>query len=286
VEANEISEQITALVDNELKDQDDINRLKDIIKNDSKAGIEFYIETNLKNLVKNRVPQLQAPIYLRNRIVEQIKDEIASPKRQTSRRRWYEKLLLTPKYAIALVTVILAVVLSVVVLITNKNSSKNNNSKNQNPIYNMLAEARKNFQKISEGKLPLQLSSNSPETVKRFFKQKGVKFDPIVPDFKDWELLGAVVSDQKGEKLPHNLYKCKDGKLVYLYQADEHCLKNKVVSLSSDISKIVDDGKYYKVSDGEQSALIWKHKGKICVVVSNGNINTVESKFLAEEGSW
>ncbi|MGE5411352.1 MAG: hypothetical protein ACM3MI_10370 [Clostridiales bacterium] len=285
MEANEISEQITALVDNELKDQDDINRLKDIIKNDANSGIEFYIQTNLKSLVKNRTPQLQAPIYLKNRIVEQIKDEIASPKRQKSHRRWYKKLLLTPKYAIALVTAVLAVVLSVVVLITN-NSSRNYSSKSQNPIYNMLTEARKNFQKIAEGKLPLQLSSNSPETVKQFFKQKGVKFDPIVPDFKDWELLGAVVSDQKGEKLPHNLYKCKDGKLVYLYQADEHCLKNKIVSLSSDISRIVDGGKYYKVSDGEQSALIWKHKGKICVVVSNGNINTVESKLLAEEGSW
>ncbi|MDP4194372.1 MAG: hypothetical protein Q8940_04955 [Bacteroidota bacterium] len=285
MEANELSEQITALVDNELKDQDDINRLKDIIKNDTNSGIEFYIQSNLKNLVKSRVPQLQAPIYLRNRIVEQIKDEVASPNRQKSHRRWYKKLLLTPKYAIVLVIAVLAVVLSVVVLITN-NSSRNYTSTSQNPIYNMLAEARKNFQKISEGKLPLQLSSNSPEAVKQFFKQKGVKFDPIVPEFKDWELLGAVVSDQKGEKLPHNLYRCKDGKLVYLYQADEHCLKSKIVSLSSDISKIVDTGKYYKVSDGEQSALIWKHKGKICVVVSNGNINTVESKFLAEEGSW
>ncbi|MDP4173474.1 MAG: hypothetical protein Q8933_05865 [Bacteroidota bacterium] len=285
MEANELSEQITALVDNELKDQDDINRLKDIIKNDTNSGIEFYIQSNLKNLVKSRVPQLQAPIYLRNRIVEQIKDEVASPNRQKSHRRWYKKLLLTPKYAIVLVIAVLAVVLSVVVLITN-NSSRNYTSTSQNPLYNMLAEARKNFQKISEGKLPLQLSSNSPEAVKQFFKQKGVKFDPIVPEFKDWELLGAVVSDQKGEKLPHNLYRCKDGKLVYLYQADEHCLKSKIVSLSSDISKIVDTGKYYKVSDGEQSALIWKHKGKICVVVSNGNINTVESKFLAEEGSW
>lgn len=287
MEANVLTEQITALVDNEITDQDLIKRLNELIEGDNDLRLEFLIQSNLKNLVRSRVRFVETPVNLKNQIIRQIKLEIISPspvKKPVNEKKktlgffnWLSK----PGYAFAAAFSLIIVAAAAFLLI-----SKTFNSPGNSQIYNMLAQARQNFNRIAEGKLSLQLTSNSPEAIKKFFKEKGVKFDPLVPHFDDMKLVGAVVSDNNGEMLPHNLYKSNDGKLFYLYQADENCLKKKILTLSSNVSKMVDGGKYYTVSDGDQSALVWKSKGKVCVVVSNDNIKKIENRLLAIQDKW
>ncbi|MGE5401397.1 MAG: hypothetical protein ACM3S2_13425 [Ignavibacteriales bacterium] len=276
MEQSERYEQITALVDNEIADIKEQDYLRALIEKDEALKAEYLLQSGLKSLIQTRLKISETPQYLKDRIIHQITDEIPLRKKTVTPpiRRWY----LRPAFAFASVAVIL---LLAVLFLVQGNDGKQI-ALQQSGLDNMFIQAKNNFQRIKNGELPVQIFSSSTGVVKDFFRQKGVKFQPIVPRFDDWELVGGAVSDDKGEILPHNVYKGKDGKLVYLYQANEECLKReKVLSLSRDLLKMMDEGKYYKYVEGDRSILMWKYKGNICVVVSDDKLNKLEDNFLA-----
>ena len=80
---------------------------------------------------------------------------------------------------------------------------------------NMFVQAKNNFNSITEGKLVPQLTSKSADEIKNFFINNGVKYSTLVPNLADWNLLGAVVSEDQGEKFAHHVYVSKDGFLIF-----------------------------------------------------------------------
>lgn len=281
MEQSELFEQVTALVDNEIKDETELIRTRQLVQENETLQREFQIQWQIKTSLKTRFGSVEAPPYLKERIIAQILQEIplrAEPLRKESpikKKRWF----LRPQFA--LLPLIAAVILALVFFFRSGDSGSI--ASRQSGINNMFLKAKKNFQSIVEGKLPLEAAAGgtSSEAVMQFFKDKGVKFQPVVPQSKEWELIGSIVSEDNGEKLPHNVYRGKDGKLVYLYQANEECLKKRqAVTLSKDLISMLDEGKSYKYKDGDRNYVVWKDQGNICVLVSNDSMDKLESSFL------
>lgn len=65
-------DKITSYVDNELKNQNLIDEVKDMIINDEKVRKEYFIQSNIKNLLKERFTNQKAPDYLKKRIINNI----------------------------------------------------------------------------------------------------------------------------------------------------------------------------------------------------------------------
>jgi hypothetical protein len=272
VEQSELFEQITALVDNEIKDAVELRKTRELVEENETLKAEFLIQSQIKSSLKNRFGKVEAPAYLKERIVKQILQEIPVQKEKT-KKSWF----VSPQFAFA--PVLAAIIVAMVFFF--RSDDAGSIASRQSGWNNMFLQAKKNFQSIVDGKLPLEAAGSSSEALRQFFRKKGVKFQPIVPQTKQWDLIGAIVSDDNGEKLPHNVYKGKDGKLVYLYQANEECLKKKkAVTLSNDLLSMLDGGKYYKYKDGDRSFIVWKDKGKICVLVSNDSMEKLENSFL------
>lgn len=287
MEQSELFEQVTALVDNEIKDEAELIKTRQLVQENETLRREFQIQSQIKSSLRTRLGSVEAPPYLKERIIAQVLQEIPlrtepiiteplrkeSPVR-TKKKSWF----LRPQFAFA--PILAAVILAVVFFF--RSDDPGSIASRQSGLNNMFLQAKKNFQSIVDGKLPLEAAGGtSSEAVMQFFKNKGVKFQPIVPQAKEWDLIGSVVSEDNGEKLPHNVYRGKDGKLVYLYQANEECLKKrKAVTLSKDLISMLDEGKSYKYKDGDRNYVVWKDNGNICVLVSNDSMDKLESSFL------
>ncbi|MGE5430635.1 MAG: hypothetical protein ACM3QX_06160 [Syntrophomonadaceae bacterium] len=275
MEQSEIFEQVTALVDNEIKDQVELKKTWQQIDQNPALKAEFLIQSHIKSSLKNRFGSVETPLYLKERIISQILQEIPESKEKVKKAK--RSRLFRPVFAFAS----LAAVIILTFVFFFKSDDAGTIASQQSGLHNMFVQARKNFQSIVDGKLPLEIAGSNSDAVRQFFKDKGVKFRPIVPQSKEWSLIGSVVSDVNGEKLPHNVYKGKEGKLVYLYQANEECLKKKkAVTLSNDLLSMLDQGKSYKYKDGDRNYLVWKDKNNICVLVSNESLEKLESNFL------
>ena len=147
---------------------------------------------------------------------------------------------------------------------------------------NMFVQAKNNFNAITTGKLLPQLTSQNADEIKNFFNDNGVKYSTLVPNVADWNLLGAVVSEDQGEKFAHHVYVSKDGKLAYLFQVDESYLYNhEIISLSDDLIKYLDDGNCYSYESEGSVTMFTKLDNNICAVVSNGNPKEIENLFCS-----
>ncbi|MGE5350894.1 MAG: hypothetical protein ACM3P0_02355 [Acidobacteriota bacterium] len=275
MEQSELFEQVTALVDNEIKDQVELKEIRQKIEQNETLKTEFLIQSHIKVNLSNRFGSVETPPYLKERIISQILQEIPVRKEKV-KRLWF----LNPRFAFAPA----AAVIILAIIFFFKNDDASNIASQQNGLNNMFLQAKRNFQSIVDGKLQLEAAGSNSDALRQFFKDKGVKFQPMMPQSKQWDLIGAIVSEDNGEKLPHNVYRGKDGKLAYLYQANEECLKKKkAVTLSTDLLKMLDAGKSYKYKDGDRNYLVWKEKNNICVLVSNETMDKLESNFLTAE---
>jgi len=146
----------------------------------------------------------------------------------------------------------------------------------------MFIQAKNNFNSILSGKLAPQLTSANSEEIKNFFSTKGVKYSASVPNLKDWKLLGAVVSEDKGEKFAHHVYVGKNGELAYLFQVDESYIStHAIVTLSDDLVKYLDAGNCYTSEADGSVTLFTKLDNNICAIVSNGNPREIEKSFCS-----
>jgi hypothetical protein len=146
----------------------------------------------------------------------------------------------------------------------------------------MFVQAKNNFNSITEGKLVPQLTSQNADEIKNFFNEQGVKYSTLVPNIADWNLLGAVVSEDHGEKFAHHVYVGKKGELAYLFQVDESYLyDHEIISLSEDLIKYLDEGNCYSYNSEGSVTLFTKMDNNICAIVSNGSPKEIENLFCS-----
>lgn len=269
---------IDAYIDGEIKDELLEKEILSKINNDNNFAIEYRVHSLVKNLIKEKVVYQQTPAKVRAKVLKSIG---STTKVDSEKRSFFGDLFERPSFSFATA---LVVVLAIALIILNRPGivEKKDFAVEQLGSKNMFLQAKSNFNAISTGKLLPQLTSQNADEIKNFFNDNGVKYSTLVPNVADWNLLGAVVSEDQGEKFAHHVYVSKDGKLAYLFQVDESYLYNhEIISLSDDLIKYLDDGNCYSYESEGSVTMFTKLDNNICAVVSNGNPKEIENLFCS-----
>ena len=269
---------IDAYIDGEIKDELVKQEILSRIQNDNNFAIEYSVHSLIKNLVKEKLVYHQTPAKVRAKILKSIG---STTKVDSEKKSFFADLFERPSFSFATA---LVVVLAIALIIINRPGmvEKKDFAVEQLGSKNMFVQAKSNFNAITTGKLLPQLTSQNADEIKNFFNDNGVKYSTLVPNLADWNLLGAVVSEDQGEKFAHHVYVSKDGKLAYLFQVDESYLYNhEIISLSDDLIKYLDDGNCYSYESEGSVTMFTKLENNICAVVSNGNPKEIENLFCS-----
>lgn len=269
---------ISAYIDGEVKDELLEKEILSRINTDTDFAIEYRVHSLVKNLVKEKVAFKQTPVKVRAKILKSIG---STTKVQSENNSFFTNLFEKPAFSFATAFV---VILAIALIIINRPGivEKKDFAIEQLGSKNMFVQAKSNFNAITTGKLLPQLASQNAEEIKNFFNVNGVKYSTLVPDIANWNLLGAVVSEDQGEKFAHHVYVSEDGKLAYLFQVDESYLyDHEIISLSDDLIKYLDEGNCYTSVTDSSVTLFTKMENNICAIVSNGNPNDLEKSFCS-----
>lgn len=269
---------ISAYIDGEVKDELLEKEILSRINNDKDFAIEYRVHSLVKTLIKEKVTYKQTPIKVKAKILKSIG---STTKVQLEKKSFFADLFEKPSFSFATAFVI---ILAIALIIINRPGlvEKKDFAIEQLGNNNMFVQAKNNFNSITEGKLVPQLTSKNAEEIKNFFNVNGVKYSTLVPDIADWNLLGAVVSEDHGEKFAHHVYVSQDGKLAYLFQVDESYLyDHEIISLSDDLIKYLDEGNCYSYESDGSVTLFTKMDNNICAIVSNGNPKEIENTFCS-----
>ena len=269
---------IDAYIDGEIKDELLEKEILARINNDNNFAIEYRVHSLVKNLIKEKVVYQQTPLKVRAKILKSIG---STTKVNSEKRSFFADIFERPSFSFATA---LVVVLAIALIIINRPGmvEKKDFAIEQLGSKNMFVQAKNNFNAITTGKLLPQLKSRNADEIINFFNDNGVKYSTLVPNVADWNLLGAVVSEDHGEKFAHHVYVSKDGKLAYLFQVDESYLYNhEIIYLSDDLIKYLDDGNCYSYESEGSVTMFTKLDNNICAVVSNGNPKEIENLFCS-----
>lgn len=269
-------ELITALVDNEIKDPIEKDMVWNSIQSDKSLEVDYKIQLLVKSLIREKVKIQPTPDFVKQSILKSISQKANPPEKK---KFSFIDFLYKPAYTFATAAVIL---IAVVLILLNRPEpiEFRNFALEQQGSNNMFVQAKDNFQSIIDGKLTPQLATSDPEEIKEFFTKSGVKYSTLVPSFSNWKLVGAVVSEDKGEKFAHHVYSSDDGKLVYLFQVDESYLRShKIVSLTDDLIKYLNEGNCYTEVSDNKITLLTKTDQNICAIVSNEDLAVLENNF-------
>lgn len=274
-------ELITAYLDNELRDESLKDEIKHLIDADPEYKFEYQIQNLVKRIAQEKYKRQQAPEHLKRRILNQIATEInVQPPKESSSKgiSFWAGLFSKPAFSFATAIII---VISIILIIFNRNSL-------QPPVIaedqltpdNMFYQAENNFEAIIQGKLAPQIMADKPEEIQKYFESSGVRYSTLVPTFKEWKLLGAVVSEDKGEKFAHHVYAGEQGELVYVFQVDESYFKSHdIISLNEDLLEYLDQGNCFIKTEDKKVVLFKKVNHNICAVVSNAPLQDVQNNF-------
>lgn len=78
------SENITAFVDNELKNNKQEKELSDKIETDAELKFEYQIQNSMKNLLQKRFAEQKAPEHLRSKVLYSIRTEVPASRSNQS----------------------------------------------------------------------------------------------------------------------------------------------------------------------------------------------------------
>jgi hypothetical protein len=267
---------IAALVDGEIKDSTEENKLRAQIENNPELQFEYYVQRSIKTLVSERLKLNPAPAKVRKKLERKISPEYKS--------RFVFNFL--PEIFISRPLIVwgssIVLVLAVILIILNRTpqSEYKNFVPEQSGSDNMFIQARQNFEKILTGKLTPQIASDNPEKIKKFFTDQGVSYPTYIPEINGWKLIGAVVSEDHGKKFAHHVYSTENGKLVYLFQVDEEDIKKyNYLTLTKDLISYLDSGNCYESTENGRVTLMTKLNKNILAVVSNSSKDEIENNL-------
>lgn len=274
-------ELITAYIDNEIRETSLKDEVKHLIDVDPEFRFEYQIQSLVKKAAREKYKRQQAPEHLRRRILNQIASEInvKTPIKFAEKEvSFWTGLFSKPAFSFATAIII---IISVVLILFNRTPQQPPViSEDQLKPDNMFYQAENNFEAIIQGKLAPQIVADNPEEIQHYFEKSGVKYSTQVPTFKEWKLLGAVVSEDKGEKFAHHVYTGEKGEIVYVFQVDESYLKShEIISLNENLIDYLDQGNCYIKTENQKVLLFKKIDQNICAIVSNAPLQEVQNNF-------
>ncbi|MCX7611904.1 MAG: hypothetical protein N2043_09990 [Ignavibacterium sp.] len=267
---------ITALVDNEIKDENIQKELNELISSDSQFRYEYDVQSLCKKLVREKVKKVKAPEYLREKILSEIK-----PKETIAIKKHNFLLNIFYKPAFTFATA-LVIIISIILIVVNRfdNSKPPEIDFSKLDSDNMLLQAVNNYNLILNGKLAPQYVSDNSKEICNFFSKNGVHYSTIVPEFKEWKLLGAVVSEDKGIKLAHHVYAGKNNQIIYVFQVDKDYV-NKVIKIDSDLLEYIESGNCYSKEYSNNLIILTEIDHNIFAIIANDDFNYVKNNFCS-----
>ncbi|HSL88342.1 MAG TPA: hypothetical protein VK870_03480 [Ignavibacteriaceae bacterium] len=267
-----------ALVDNELHDEVLKNQLVSQIETDSDLRYDYMVQNLVKTLIKDKVSYQAIPEKVKSKVLRKIQPKEVRVKSSST---FFAGFFSRP--ALSFATAILVILAALLILINRPEVSEPKDfALEQLGDDNMFVQAKNNFRSILEGKLAPQLVSSDPSEVKNFFVSSGVKYSTLVPYMTKWDLLGAVVSEDRGEKFAHHVYSNPEGEIVYLFQVEESYLQtHEIIKLTDDLLSYLDEGNCYTTLTDDYSTLMAKSGNNIYAVVSNASLEDISQSFCA-----
>lgn len=272
-----LSKDLTAaLVDNEIQDESLRKQLVAQLETDADLQYDFMVQNLVKSLIKEKVRFQVTPIKVRENIIKKIQPKEI---KFESKLSFFAELFSRPAFTFATAVII---IIAVFLIILNRPGivELKDFALEQLGSDNMFIQAQNNFQSIVEGKLSPQITSSNPEEIKNFFASSGVKYSTFVPEMPKWNLVGAVVSEDRGEKFAHHVYANDEGEIVYLFQVDESYLQShEIIKLTEDLLSYIDQGNCYTTASYNQCTLMAKADNNIYAVVSNASLEDISNYF-------
>lgn len=148
---------------------------------------------------------------------------------------------------------------------------------------NLCFQAYNNFHSLEQGNLSLQKVTQNKEELSRFFKEKGVNYPVFYPEI-DAELQGGVVSEHKGVKLAHFVFKAGD-KFVYMYEVPNQMIDNHNLNINPKAIEIVNKADWYweKEKGSNNTMVLWRLKSNMCSIVTNLRIDQLSALIHVKE---
>ena len=290
----ELEENLTSLIDGEYIAPDLREELLNRLDSNTELRVAHTIQTATKNIFINRKDALSihAPLDVQMAVQRILANEQSlntaehSSKIEQTFYNVYNvilKIFLKPVIAFPL-----GIIIGVSgYLLYNQSSidseifSYKNITHNGND--NLCFQAYNNFHSLEQGNLPLQMLTNNKDELSIFFKERGVSYPIFYPDI-DAELQGGVVSEFKGVKLAHFVFKVGD-KFVYMYEVPNQMIDNHNLQINPKAIEIVNKADWYweKEKGSNNTMVLWRIKSNMCSIVTNLRMDQLSALIHVKE---
>ena len=269
---------VTAYVDNQLKSPEELRLFEKSLKEDPSLKFDLEAESLVKNTLHKRFNNTKIDDNLRRKILHSINDETEKSSRKFSsafRQSIYSRRFIA--YSTAAV-----ILIAFVLLLFNRPSGVNTSEiSEQTGENNMVVLAINNFENLVYGDKSVEFISNSPQEIKKFFRESGVKYDIYIPKFENYSLVGAYVSDHKGVKLAHHIYSAKNGKYIYVFQVHENYFKgDSIIRLTNDLMNYLKLGNRYQKTHSNYTTILKHRNNNVIAMVSNVPVSEMPESIV------
>ena len=226
---------------------------------------EFVLEGITKSAVQAHLVKLPTPPTLLASVLSQLRREPSEENRQ-SRARWWSRLwssvFLKPLIGFA-------VACAAVVLLLTRSQQFSPSSLFSPPDNNVIRQSLSNYHALVSGDIKLQLVSNEPELLRRFFDGK-TEYPVLLPAMKECTLVGGVVNNYSGTMLAHVVYRHDSG-IVYMYQACwSTVMKGEKLKLpESAQSALKRTGWFVEADPDGDTIVLWRKGNTLCAAVAH-----------------
>jgi hypothetical protein len=255
---------ITAYLDNQLKNQEELNNFKKELERDPSLEFDLNTESLTKRMLADKLNVNKTPDHIKSKILKNISSESAVSKNK--------KVFVSKIYSQRFITysTVGIILLALILLLINRPDQTYSNISEQTGNNNMLVMARAYFEDFLVGKNDPQFNSNNPDEIKNFFKLQGVKYDIFIPVYNNYSLAGVSVLEHHGEKFAHQIYTDKNGNFIYIFQVHENYFKgDSIIRLTEDLMDYLRKGNKYISRQKNYIAVLKKKNENVLALVSN-----------------
>ena len=258
---------ISSLIDGEITESKKKEEIKNKINKDSKLKFEFLTHRLLKRTLKDKITPTVLSVNQKDELLKKI-----SPGQK--RNNFLSKLSIIQTKQFVAFSTFAVIFIAFALLIVNGPSINTNTDSNivfeGSRSQNMFIQAVDNFQNIVSGKMPIQMYSNNPDILQKFFKANGVTYPTKVSLIENCTLVGGIVSNYNGVSFAHHIYKDNNGNLLYIFQVDEkYFKKNPKLFLTNDLYQYLQNGNQYRLYLGNLLTIMTKVNNNIFALISN-----------------
>lgn len=281
MDKQKIIQEITAFADGELKSGEKFLKIKSLTETDPEYRFEFDTQKQIHHLLNDRFSGNGAPDYLKQKIQNDLKAIALKNGNTADNYKITGNKGFNPDRKLIFAAAFVFLAIAVMFFLPGSFVGSKYNISDEQGEYNIVARAKNNFSKVTGGAVSPEYRENNPVLVKNYFKDKGIRFDAMIPQCANWQITGSYVSECKGEKLAHTIYQNKKGNTAYLFQVDERCSTVlQKLTVSEGLEEKIGENKYLGFTENNNAVFIWKKNGIIGVLISDSPADKIERGFI------